>query len=217
MNKLRAVGLGLLIAFLLVCSYYVWTVFAARRATPGIFAELRAGGRLELSDFPTGWLDELLAVEDPNFYGHDGIDLATPGGGITTIPQGMVKYLYFDRFKPGVAKIRQSLIAVFAVNALIPKDEQLTVFVNTVWLGVHDGKPVSGFAAGAEAYFGKSFVNLTHDEYLGLVAMIIGPASFSVEKEPERNRERVRRIKALLAGECRPSGLMDVYYDDCGE
>ncbi len=212
---LRSVWIAVLGIVLAVCGYYVFTVWQARKATPAIFESFKTDSqlRLKLADFPDGWLGDLLMVEDPNFYGHNGVDLSTPGAGITTITQGMVKYLYFENFKPGVAKLRQSLIAVFAVNALIPKDEQLSVFVNTVWLGTHDGKPVRGFAEAAEEYFNKPFNKVTHDEYLSLVAMVIAPAHFHVERHPARNAERVRRIEGLLAGEYKPLGLMDLYYD----
>ena len=215
-KTLRIVGIAALGIVLVVCGYYVFTVWQARKATPAIFERLRTSGQLQLTlaDFPDGWLEDLLKVEDPNFYGHNGVDLSTPGAGITTITQGMVKYLYFENFKPGIAKLRQSLIAVFAVNALIAKEEQLSVFVNTVWLSTHDGKPLRGFADAAEAYFGKPFGGLTHDEYLSLVAMVIAPATFHVARQPQRNADRVLRIKRLLAGEYEPSGLMDLYYDE---
>jgi membrane carboxypeptidase/penicillin-binding protein len=89
----------------------------------------------------------------------------------------------------------------------------VSVFVNTVWLGTHNGKPVRGFAEAAEAYCNKPFNNVTLDEYLSLVAMVIAPAHFHVKQHPQRNADRVRRIKGLLAGEYKPSGLMDLYYD----
>jgi membrane carboxypeptidase/penicillin-binding protein len=67
---------------------------------------------LRPEQFPEGWLQALLTVEDPHFYTHDGIDASTPGAGITTITQGLVKLYYFHPFKPGIAKLRQSLIAL---------------------------------------------------------------------------------------------------------
>jgi len=203
---------GILFVFFI---YSVIIVWQARKATPTIFKNLKNNGQLQLTleDFPDGWLDDLLKVEDPSFYHHNGVDLSTPGAGMTTITQGMVKYLYFKNFRPGVAKLRQSLIARFAVNALIPKDEQLLVFVNTVWLGTHNGTPVHGFGEAADVYYNKSFNDVTHDEYLALVAMVIAPFRFHIENQPEGNADRVYRIKSLLSGEYQPSGLMDLYYD----
>ena len=37
-------------------------------------------------------------------------------------------------FEPGIAKLEQTLIAVLALDALVPRDVQLALFVNTVYL-----------------------------------------------------------------------------------
>ena len=87
------------------------------------------------------------------------------------------------------------------------------VFVNTVYFGHYSGIEVTGFARAAEFYFGKSFHQLSRDEYLSLVAMIIGPNSYNVVTHPKANTERVERIKKLVNGEYKPKGLMDLYYD----
>ena len=45
---------------------------------------------------------------------------------MTTISQGLVKVLYFPSgFRPGIAKIRQTLIAQYAFDASVSKQEQL--------------------------------------------------------------------------------------------
>jgi membrane peptidoglycan carboxypeptidase len=119
-----------------------------------------------------------------------------------------VKQLYFERFTPGFAKLKQSLIAVFALDALVSKDTQLQLFINTVYLGENEGQSVNGFTQGAEVYFGRRFEDLTRDEYLALVAMIIAPNTLQVRLHPEENAMRVERVKRLLAGQYRPR--------DCG-
>jgi len=103
-------------------------------------------------------------VEDPHSFEHGGVDFSTPGAGITTITQGLVKHLYFDQFKP------------------------------------------------AKVYFHKSFAQLTEDEYIAIVAMIIAPETFNIEKFPDRNKARANRIKRLISGEYKPRGLFDLYY-----
>lgn len=210
----RYLALAFLLAIGVATAYYAHAVVRAWRATPGILAQLTSSGAIELDleNFPPGWLDALLAVEDPGFYHHHGIDLWTPGAGITTITQGMVKYLYFDHFQPGFAKLEQSLVAALALNPLVDKQTQLTIFVNTCSLGTDRGKPVRGFAQAARAYFGKPFAKLSRGEYLSLVAMLIAPETFHVRERPESNARRVERIEQLLAGSYRPWGLMDLYY-----
>ena len=203
-----------LVAVVAVVAHYAVVVQQARQATPAIVERVLASDamRLELADFPPGWIEALLAVEDPAFYAHDGMDLRSPGAGLTTLTQAMVKYLYFDDFQPGLAKLRQTLIAVFALDALVDKDTQLLMFVNTIGLGQWEGRTVRGFGAAAEAYYGKPFAELTRREYLALLAMPIAPENFHVVRRPESNARRVDRIERLLRGEYVPKGLMDQYY-----
>ncbi len=164
--------------------------------------------------FPQSWLADLLAVEDPGFYGHNGVDLSTPGAGFTTITQGLVKIYHFDDFKPGIAKLKQTILAI-ELDSELSKRQQLVLFLNAARLGSIDGKNVSGFPNAAVAYFGKSVESLTRHEFLSLVAMLVGPNHYNLASNPEENRERVRRILAMLSGQCSPQGLSDVYYESC--
>jgi len=165
---------------------------------------------------PRETLDILLAVEDPRFFSHSGVDLRTPGAGLTTITQALAKGLYFERFSPGLAKIKQSLLAL-VLDRRCDKWTQLDLFINSVYLGTDGaGRPVEGLAAGARTYFAKDFDQLARSELLALVAMIVGPERFNIERNPAANALRVRRIERLLAGECRPRGIRDVFYEDCG-
>jgi len=43
--------------------------------------------------------------------------------------------MYIYNFKPGFMKIKQTLIAWLAVDPLVSKDDQLTVFINTSYMG----------------------------------------------------------------------------------
>ncbi len=206
-----AVVLTVLVA---VVSYFTAAVMIARANTPGIIGRALHSREmtLALGDLSKRQIDILLKVEDPNFYEHKGVDLRTPGAGITTITQALVKEYYFKEFHPGLAKFRQSLIARFALDPLVSKDDQLRLFINRAYLGYVDGKPVYGFANAAGVYFGKPFQRLTEDEYLALVAMVMAPDSFNAKKHPDANADRVSRIKLLISGKYTPKSLMDLYY-----
>jgi membrane peptidoglycan carboxypeptidase len=156
----------------------------------------------------------LLTVEDPAFFRHHGVDLRTPGAGLTTISQGLVKFLYFDKFRPGLAKLRQTLLAV-GFDARVSKEAQLDLFLNSAYLGTIEGREVVGFEEAARVYYGRPFEQLSREQFLSLVAMCAGPDQFNVALQPEQNMERVRRIENLLSGRCRPSGVRDVYYEHC--
>jgi membrane peptidoglycan carboxypeptidase len=213
-KRLKIVGRFALLGFVMVAGYQAMAVLKARQETQGIFKKILTEGNvsIRIGDMAAGRVEQLLAVEDPCFYEHNGVDLSTPGAGLTTITQAMVKYLYFDQFQPGFMKIEQTLIAWLAVDPLISKDDQLAVFVNTAYFGRVADVEVRGFAAAAKAYFYKTFDELTEDEYLSLVAMLIGPDDFSVKYHGDKNSERVARIKKVLSGEYQPQDNRDVYY-----
>jgi len=215
-HKLLAVGLAVLGVCVVVIAFYAVITVAAYITTPGVVAAQLASRRMVLDpgSFPPQYVTILLSVEDPNFYGHHGIDLTTPGAGYTTITQAIAKQLYFTHFRSGVAKIRQSLYAL-VLDRLVNKQDQLKLFINNVYMGTYAGKPIYGFSDAAHVYFSRDFRSLTEDQYTALVAMIVGPDRFSVLRFPARNAERVRRIKKLLHGDCKPSSLTDIYYEDC--
>ena len=199
-----------LIVLIGITTYYVYEVYSARQYTINtVLPAVRSTKYpLELSDLSSKQKDILLKVEDPRFFEHNGVDLSTPGAGITTITQGLVKVMYFKKFRPGIAKIRQTLIAIFALDPIISKPDQLHLFINIVYLGLN----ARGFEQAADIYFHKSFKQLDENEYMALVAMVIAPDTFNVQRFPERNRERVSRIKRLMSGEYKPKGLFDLYY-----
>ncbi len=150
-------------------------------------------------------LDALLAVQDPRFFAHRGWDVA--GGTMTTITLALVKRLYFVTFRAGLPKIRQSLIARFALDRLVSKRDQLTLFINTVWLGTVDGKDVMSLAAGARAFYGKRFHDLSEDEDPSLL-VCDRPGALNPHADPRGNARRVLQIKRLLAGQSRRPGLL---------
>lgn len=223
---LKYTGLFLLTILLGVFTYYLYSIHDARNYTRTIVSSdlakaqwRRPNGNIQNFEIFSHDLSErqreiLIKVQDPGFYDHNGMDLSTPGAGLTTITQAIVKKLYFDSFKPGLAKIKQSLIARFAANDLISKDDQITFFINTMYFGNVDGKPIIGLESAANAYYSRPVNKLTEDQYISLIAMIVMPNTFHIIEHPEWNKERTNRIKALIAGEYKPTGLMDQFYGE---
>lgn len=204
-------GGGLALAGLI---YVLGTVGYYRARTPEIIRTARQDARAwhPLSEF-SGWqIQALLAVQDPGFYRHHGIDLHTPGAGLTTLTQGLAKKLYFHPFKPGIRKLQLMLLARWVLDPLVSKEEQQELFVNLIYLGKSDGRPVIGLGEAARVYYGRTMAELTETQYLSLVAMIIAPGNFHVKDHPEANAERTRRIAQVVNGTYQPRGLMDLYY-----
>lgn len=215
-----------LLVVVALAAYSLYTVITARKYTRTVIVHdlknsqwRQINGepvKLELhhGDLNPRQLEILLKVQDPGFYNHKGVDLSTPGAGLTTVTQAIVKKLYFENFKSGIAKFRQSLIARFVVNDLISKDDQITLFINMVFFGIVNGQPAIGLQSASNAYYGQSVKTLSEEQYISLVALIIMPGTFHLWEHPEWNRERSNRIKALLTGHYIPKGLMDQYYGE---
>lgn len=205
-----AVAVGVLLGVIVWMAWLWWR-------TPGIVdrAETEVVEPLDPDELPHARIADLLAVEDPGFFDHHGIDVSTPGAGWTTITQGLAKDLYFDAFRPGpLAKLEQSLAAL-VLDARISKERQLALFLGGAYLGESDEGAVNGFAPAARAWLDKDVRELDRREFLSLVAMAIGPNEYGIASRPERNAERVARIERLLAGACRPAGWRDVTYERC--
>ena len=171
------------------------------------------GSKLTVSDLGKERESLLLAIEDPKFREHHGVDFATPGAGWTTITQGLVKLLYFPNgFKAGFPKIRQTLIAQHALDALVSKDEQLALYLNITYFGNAEGRPVRGWQDAALTYFQKDFTALSRREFISLVAMTIGPNN--LKPGTAANEARIQRIENYLSGAYVPKDVMDVEYKE---
>ncbi|MBY0305887.1 MAG: transglycosylase domain-containing protein [Sphingomonas sp.] len=216
MNTVMKIGLivvaTLAAALLLFEGYAVWRASAR---TPAIIAAHR-NRPVNLAQVGQRRLQMLLQVEDPGFYRHHGVDFSTPGQGKTTLTQAMVKRLYFDGgFKPGFAKIEQSLIARFVFDPALAKRDQLEIALNIASFGTIKGKPVIGFEQAAQTFFGAPLTRLNDHQFLMLVAMLKAPNALDPIRHPTENADRVARIEALLGGKCKPRDLDDVDYVAC--
>ena len=206
--------MALLALAVLLIAYEGLQLWRAKQRTQAVVAAA-AQGELKLSDVPKRRIAMLLKVEDPNFYRHRGLDLSTPGAGLTSITQALVKRFYFDRFEPGFVKLEQSLIARFVLDPAMPKDRQLEAFLNFASFGRHDGKQVTGFADAARTFYGRDLTRISDREFLSLVGMLIAPNELNPIRDRRANAERTSRIEAMLAGKCEPTGLRDVTYEAC--
>ncbi len=205
----------LLFVICLVIPYYTVVVLKARDETPRIVRNVLDSGhiKLQLADFTDRQMQMLLSIQDPKFYEHKGIDMQTPGAGKTTLAQGLCKFYFFDDFKRGLDKIKLVLITRFAFDPLVPKDTQMLLFINEVYLGSYHGKEIKGFENASQAYFDKPFNALTEDEYIDLVAMIRRPDGDNIKKHPWAHEKRVARVHKFLNGEYIPKRNSDQFYN----
>lgn len=174
---------------------------------------LNASGQ-SMADLSESQRALLLLAQDPGYFDHNGVDLSSPGVGLTTMTQALSKRLAFDEFKPGVSKLRQTIFAI-SLEKQLTKQEIFTLFLDEVHLGRFDGEWTTGIFNAAERLYDKSVPELSDQEFTLLVAVMIAPGKLSAETPGAELTERVRRIRALYAGECEPTGPRDVWLEGC--
>jgi monofunctional biosynthetic peptidoglycan transglycosylase len=157
----------------------------------------------------------LLRVEDPGFAGHAGVDLATPGAGMTSITQSLAKRLAFTRFRPGLRKLRQTGYAL-GLERRLSKRQILTLFLDTSEMGYGPRGWMTGFFTASREIFGRDPAGLSDRQFLSLVAVSIAPRLYDLRRPSPALADRVARIERLVAGRCRPEGHRDVWLAGCG-
>ncbi|MGI3127431.1 transglycosylase domain-containing protein [Nitratireductor sp. PBL-C9] len=159
-------------------------------------------------------LQQLLQVQDPNFQGHSGVDMITPGAGVTTITQSAAKRLAFEAFKPGIGKIRQTGYAL-GLESELTKEQILALWLDTLEMGKGPDGWVTGFHRASEKVFGKAPSDLQETEFLSLVAVLIAPGKYRLGTDDPALAERVERIARLVSGSCSPLDNGDVWLEGC--
>ena len=225
---MRRLGKALLA---LLAALLVYLVIVAGWAAASVDTLLARHPAAQEAPLSPSQLAILLKIEDPTFLTHAGLSLAD-GQGVATISSAVARELFlYDASLTGMSGALQRFYrAAFecckkvdlgrdtmalVLDGSASKQRQLSIYVATVYMGRHEGRQVRGLEAAAQAYFGKPLSALGADEMVGLVAMIKAPNEF----HPQRNRDafqlRVTRIRAVLAGRCRPDGWLDTTYAHC--
>ena len=182
---------------------------ALEKRADAIIAEGRGG-----SGLGDERLRQLLLVQDPAFETHSGIDLSSPGAGLTTISQSVSKRLAFETFKPGIGKLRQTGYA-FGLESRLSKDRILALWLETLEMGRGPQGWMTGFYQASEAVYGKAPPQLTDEQYFRLLAVLIAPGKYDLLSDDSDLAERVRRISRLVTGACTPFENGDVWLEGC--
>jgi penicillin-binding protein 1A len=163
---------------------------------------------IPLASIPMHTVDAVLAVEDAEFYAHDGVNLratlraflanvdegATVQGG-STITQQLVKQELVGAEQTLDRKAREAILAR-RLEESMTKEEILERYLNTVYFG----NGAYGIQAAAETYFGVSAQELDVGQSALLAGMIANPSRFDPIRHPEAAAERralaLRRLEA---------------------
>lgn len=171
-------------------------VYSSEGALIGEFGEERRH-LTPIKDIPKVMKDAVLAIEDARFYEHGGVDykgilraaLANLGRiksqGASTITMQVARNVYLTSEKTYTRKIYEILLT-FKLEHLLSKDQILEIYMNQIFLG----NRAYGFAAAAEAYFGKSLQNITVAEAAMLAGLPKAPSAYNPINNPKRARSR---------------------------
>ena len=158
---------------------------------------------IQIADVPDHVVDAFLAVEDNEFWVHNGVNVrslfratlsnfATEGPiqGASTITMQVVKNDYMAGFeRDGRYKVLQATYAV-RLEKQKTKQEILERYLNTVFFGQNS----YGVGAAAETYFGKSVQDLDSIEAAFLAGLVQAPSSYDPINNPERSRVRFGQV-----------------------
>lgn len=171
-------------------------VFSAEGTLIGEFGEERRH-LTPIKDIPRVMKDAVLAIEDARFYEHGGVDykgiaraaLANLGRiksqGASTITMQVARNVYLSSEKTYTRKIYEVLLT-FKLEHMLTKDQILEVYMNQIFLG----NRAYGFAAAAEAYFGKPLKDITVAEAAMLAGLPKAPSAYNPIINPKRARSR---------------------------
>ncbi len=144
----------------------------------------------------------ILAAEDERFYEHPGIDIlglaratianiTTHGKaqGASTITMQVARNFFLTREKTYNRKFYEILLSL-KIEQNLPKDKILEIYINQIYLG----QRAYGFAAAAQAYFGKNLNELTLAESAMLAGLPKAPSTYNPIANPARAKLRQQYV-----------------------
>ena len=153
-----------------------------------------------LAEIPAEVRDAIIAVEDEDFYSHDGVNLratvralfenvssgSVEQGG-STITMQVVKNSVLTNEQTLERKTREAILALRLEDELT-KDQILERYLNTAYFG----NGAYGVQAAAETYWGVSVGDLDWGQAALLAALIRNPNNYNPIRFPEVAAERRR-------------------------
>ena len=164
----------------------------------------------------------VLAVEDADFYHHDGVsaksvvralransDAGEISQGGSTITQQLVKLSLVGNERTLSRKLKEASLALQLEQQLcesvpkkVCKDQILEQYLNTVYLG----RGAYGVQAAAETYFDKPASQINYAEAAVLTALVRNPTGYDPIRYPKVAKERRQVVTKRMVEQ----GLIDV-------
>ncbi|MGB3750274.1 MAG: PBP1A family penicillin-binding protein [Arcobacteraceae bacterium] len=161
------------------------------------------------NDIPPRIIEALVAIEDTNYFEHNGInidailraiikDIKAMGlvEGASTLTQQLVKTMVLTRDKKIMRKIKEILLSL-RLESLLSKEEILERYLNQVYFG----HGYYGIKTAARGYFGKELDQLNLKEISILVGLPRAPSFYDPTKNLKysliRGNQVIKRLNTL--------------------
>ena len=159
-----------------------------------------------LDDMSPYIIDATIAVEDKDYYQHNGFDYSRIAGavvadikagemvqGASTITQQYARNLYLTHDKTWTRKLNEALYA-YRLEIFYEKDDILEGYLNTVYYG----HGMYGVEAASKYFFGKTSKDLTLAEASMIAGIPKGPTYYSPDADLEKATNRQHVILKLM-------------------
>lgn len=198
-----------------------WTEVEAVLLEPKRIAQFVDGKPLlqdwtPLGEIPPTCLNAVLAIEDPRFLEHSGINWkglaraavvnATKGRwaqGGSTITQQMVKNFFLNSEKTLTRKIRELSMAL-VLESQVNKDQIFEIYLNIIYLGQAGPFQVFGYSAASQYYFQKRIQDLNLADCALLAAVLNSPGNL----DPFRFPENALRRRGLVLSKMKENDMI---------
>ena len=177
----------------LVCAAALASIYLFIRGPLGsIHAQVEKSGD---ASYPKMLVHAFVAAEDPDFFEHQALTVASVNHG--TLTSQLVRSSEGLRER-GLARQFQWLLTTIAVDIRYDKSVILHTYMRSVYVGTHNGKPIYGVHAAAEAYFGKRPGALRLSESALVAGLLRSPSLYSPTQHPGKAIERRNRVLARM-------------------
>jgi penicillin-binding protein 1A len=185
-------------------------VFAADGSSLGYVQTDVIRREVGLDEIPKRLRNATIAIEDENFYQHNGVDYSAivraavenfEAGeiqqGASTITQQLVRNLYIEDPEDNLERKIIEAEMAREYEDRYTKDEILEQYLNTAAYGTNDGRTAVGVQAAAEVFFDKDVSELNLTEAALLAGLPQAPTDYNPFLNPDG--AKARRADVLKA------------------
>lgn len=183
--------------------YEMYSTALEEKSVSEMAADIKSRCRfIEYKELPVFYVNAVIASEDRNFFGHNGIDVLAifravlhdikakaPEQGGSTITQQLAKNEYFTQEKRLERKFAEFFMA-FKIENELSKEEIFALYSNSIYFG----SGYYGLYSAAKGYFGKDIPELSEYECAMLAGIPNAPSVYSPDSSPELARERTEIV-----------------------